>query len=280
MDDVCDAEIARDAYNEYVMGGYKSRPITELWEELDMGYTEKVYRIIGIYDREGNRRADVDHRHKEFYSNLEGCLAQNIREDTYFFTGEKIMRVDVVQDPEGRWINRNFKTSPLEELRELDDGSLEIVTMRSVYRFEPAEIKPPVYQDDADLIELYLCDTNSQFAAGFYYDEEKQPHPLIGSIHLGTFQDSVMVCFAEEPGICTCRFFPKGHTIEFYDTLYGQQDYSRRILIHNTAKIPLAIQFEGFRATWTILPGESKMITPFCADGADPGSTEPRKQDN
>ena len=240
-----------------------------------MSYTDNTYRLASIFDRAGNRRADVDHRHQEFYSNLEGCIAQNIREDTNFFTGDKIMRVDVVQDPNGNPINRNFKTSPLEELRELNDGGLEIVTMRSVYRFEPAELKPPVYQDDTDLIELYLCDTNSQFGAGYYYDEEKQPHPLYGSVHLGTFQDSVMVCLAEEPGICTCRFFPKGRTVEFYNTLYRQQDYSRRILIHNTGKIPLEIQFEGFRATWIILPGESKMITPFCADGADPGSAEP-----
>lgn len=245
-----------------------------------MRYIDNTYRLVGIFDREGHCRADVDPRHREFYSNLEGCLVRNIREDTYFYTGDKIMRIDVVQDPNGNYINRNFKTSPLEDIRELDDGVLEIVTMRSVYRFESAEIKPPIYQDDAELIELYLCDENSQFAAGYYYDDEKQPHTLIGSVHLGTFQDSVMVCLEEEPGICTCRFFPKGHTIEFYNTLYGQQDYSRRILVHNTGKSPLLIQFEGFRATWTILPGESKWIQPFCADGADPGSTEPRKQDS
>lgn len=245
-----------------------------------MSYTEKVYRIVGIFDRQGNRRADVDPRHKEFYSNLEGCHARNIREDTYFYSGDKIIRIDVIQDPNGNWINRNFKTSPLEEIRELDDGGLEIVTRRSVYRFVPAEIKPPIYQDDAELIELYLCDENSQFAAGYYYDGEKQPHTLIGSVHLGTFQDSVMVCLAEEPGVCTCRFFPMGHTIEFYNTLYGQQDYSRRILIHNTGKSPLVIQFEGFQATWTIQTNESKMIMPFCADGADPGTNEPCKHYN
>ena len=144
-----------------------------------MSYTDNTYCLIGIFDREGNRRADVDLRNQEFYSNLEGCFARNIREDTYFYTGDKIMRVDVVQDPEGRWINRNFRTSPLEEVRETENGGLEIVTMRSVYRFEPADIKSPVYQDDAELIELYLCDTNSQFAAGYYYDEEKQPQTLV-----------------------------------------------------------------------------------------------------
>lgn len=242
-------------------------------------YAEKTYRLTTILDRQGNRRSESDPKRKKFYRSLEGCIARNIREGTYLFSDEKIMRIDIIQDPDGNWINRNFHTSPVEEIRDLENGGLEIVTMRSVYRFEPAEIKPPVYQDDAELIELYLCDTNSQFAAGYYYDAEKQPHPLIGSVHLGTFQDSVMVCLAEEPGICTCRFFSMGHTIEFYNTLYGQQDYSRRILIHNTGKIPLVVQFEAFRASWTILPDDSKMIIPFCADGADPGSTESRKRE-
>ena len=237
-------------------------------------YTEKIYRLVDILDREGNSRAETDVRHREFYQSLRGCIARNIREDTGLFTGDKIMRVDVVQDPAGRWINRNFKTSPLEELRELEAGGLEIVTMRSVYRFEPGELTPPVYQDAADLIELYLCDENWQFAAGFYYDSEKQPHPLVGSVHLGTFQDSVMVCLEENRGICTCRYFPMGSVVEFYDTFYRQQDYSRRILIHNTGKTPLEIRFQHFRATWTILPGESRTITPFCADGTDVGSTE------
>ena len=41
------------------------------------------------------------------------------------------------------------------------------------------------------------------------------------------------------------------------------------MLIHNTGVIPLRIDFTGFRARWTILPGESRSITPFCADGAD-----------
>ena len=237
-------------------------------------YTEKIYRLVDVLDREGNSRAEADPRHREFYQSLRGCIVRNIREDITFRSGSRIVRVDVIQNPAGRWINRNFKTSPLEELRELEDGGLEIVTMRSVYRFEPGELTPPVYQDAADLIELYLCDENWQFAAGFYYDSEKQPHPLVGSVHLGTFQDSVMVCLEENRGICTCRYFPMGTRIEFYNTLYGQQDYSRRILIHNTGETPLEIRFQHFRATWTILPGESKTITPFCADGADVGTTE------
>ena len=138
-------------------------------------YSDKIYRLVEILDREGNSRAETDIRHREFYQGLVDCIAGNIRKDTSFRTGLKIMRVDVVQDPTGRWINRNFKTSPQEELRELADGGLEIVTARSIYRFAPGELTPPVYQDAADLIELYLCDENWQFATGFYYDSEKSP---------------------------------------------------------------------------------------------------------
>lgn len=36
VDDDHDIAIARDAYKEYTDGGCKSRPISELWGELDL----------------------------------------------------------------------------------------------------------------------------------------------------------------------------------------------------------------------------------------------------
>lgn len=36
IEDEYDVALARDAYNEYAEGGCKSRPISELWEELDL----------------------------------------------------------------------------------------------------------------------------------------------------------------------------------------------------------------------------------------------------
>lgn len=225
-------------------------------------YAEKTYRLTAIFDRQGNRRSRSDPKRKEFYRSLEGCIAQNIREGTYLFSDEKIMRIDIIQDPDGNWINRNFHTSPMEEIRELENGGLEIITMRSVYRFEPAEPRAPVYQDDAELIELYLCDQNYQFAAGYYYDADKQPHQLKDSVHLGTFQDSVLISQSDNFSNCVCRYFPLGRTVEFYDTIYQQQDYSRRLLIHNTGSTPLTIRFQGFQASWIIHAGESEMITP------------------
>lgn len=141
-------------------------------------YNNNTYRLVAILDRQGNRRAETDLRRKEFYSKLEDCIARNIRKDTSLYVEGEIVRVDVVQDPFGKWINRNFRTSPLEKIREQDDGSLEVVTQRSVYRFEPAQMIPPVYLDEADVIEMYLNNDNAQFCNGFYYDAEKYPHQL------------------------------------------------------------------------------------------------------
>lgn len=36
IEDEYDLSVAKDAYNEYVDSGRKSRPISELWEELDL----------------------------------------------------------------------------------------------------------------------------------------------------------------------------------------------------------------------------------------------------
>ncbi len=36
IEDEYDVAVASDAYSEYVHGGSKSRPISELWDELDL----------------------------------------------------------------------------------------------------------------------------------------------------------------------------------------------------------------------------------------------------
>lgn len=36
IEDEYDSALAKDAYNEYVKDGCKSRPISKLWEELDL----------------------------------------------------------------------------------------------------------------------------------------------------------------------------------------------------------------------------------------------------
>lgn len=233
-------------------------------------YIDKTYRLVDVLDRKGNRRVETDLRNQDFYKGIIGCIVQNIRESTSFYHDGTFARVDLVQDSSGKWINRNFRTSPVEEIRELEDGRLEIITENSVYRFEPAELQPPVYLDEAEVIELYLDNNNAQFCNGYYYDQDKQPHQLTYDVHGGMFQDSVLIRKAEDPmGEYVCRYFPRNSSIQFYDTIYRQQDYATPMMIHNNGDLPLKIKFQKFRAVWIIQPGESKMITPYCTDGAD-----------
>ena len=61
---------------------------------------------------------------------------------------------------------------------------------------------------------------------------------------------------------CVCRYFPNAK-VEFYDTLYGQQDYSTPMLIHNTGKRDLVVGFQMYPYEWKIEPGTSKHIMPY-----------------
>ena len=71
-----------------------------------------------------------------------------------------------------------------------------------------------------------------------------------------------------------CRFYLRNAAkefIEFYDTLYGQQEYSIPILIHNVGEKDLIIKFEGCSETWIIKAGESNNIIPYVSKGEDEG---------
>jgi len=136
--------------------------------------------------------------------------------------------------------------------------------------FEPTTLKEPVFQDEAELIELYLSTgSHDMFCTGYYYDADKNPHELVNHMHVGTFQDSCLIMQKDRIGATVCRFFPFPDSIEFYDTIYHQQDYSRRMLIHNAGKTPIQVKFERFPAKWTIQPGDSKIIVPYSTDGVD-----------
>lgn len=122
---------------------------------------------------------------------------------------------------------------------------------------EKTELKEVLYQDEANLIELYMSlEDDNYFGAGVYYDAEKKIYELREYVHLGMFQDSVLIHLAEKEMVTACRYFPTGNYVEFYDTLYGQQDYSTPMLIHNTGKKELPIRFQMYPHVWTIKPGE------------------------
>ena len=242
-----------------------------MWEELKNNESEfdrlQAYKLVAVLDNDG-----VDKVHtRNLYKDRINCIAVDFHYDMRpVYDGKYRMNMKFVQTEDGLWCKRRLHTSIVLKVEETKNG-VNIHTYNSIYVFEKAILKEIPYQDSANLIELYLSlEDNDYFGKGFYYDADKQTHELVEIVHVGMFQDCVLVCFMPEDELhgCVCRYFPN-EQIEFYNTLYGQQDYSTPMLIHNTGKKDLIICFQMFPYKWTIAPGESKYIKPFEPDGAD-----------
>ena len=228
---------------------------------------KQAYKLVAVTDANG-----VDKVHtRRLYKDRINCIAIDFHYDERPVYEDKYrMNMTFAQTERGLWCKRRLHTSIVLKVEETKNG-VNIHTYNSIYVFERAILKEIPYQHSANLIELYLSlEDNDYFGKGFYYDAGKQPHELVEIVHIGMLQDSVLVCFmpGDELHGCVCRYFPNNQ-VEFYNTLYGQQDYSTPMLIHNTGKKDLIICFQMFQYKWTIAPGESKYIKPFELDGAD-----------
>ena len=126
-------------------------------------------------------------------------------------------------------------------------------------------------EEKRGLIELFLHDRGERFGRGIYHDPLGGCHRLECQIHMGMFTDSCLIQVAEGPGwgVCACRYFPREDGVEFYDTLYNEQDYSTPMRIHNTGKTPLRVRFQFYDPVWTVPPGGSRELFPYRAEGAD-----------
>lgn len=228
----------------------------------------KAYKLVAITDHDGR---DKSHTHY-FYEERLNCIATYLEYRSKPSHGEYYqMRMVCVQDENGTWICRPLRTSTVWKVEETEKG-INIHTSNTIYVLEETTLKEPVYQDEANLIELYLgMEEQHNFAKGFYYNEEKKTEELYDDMHVGTFTDTILIGTYKDSiwGEYVCRYYYRDTDIEFYDTLYGQQDYSTPMLIHNVGKTDLRICFERYDRHWTIKPGESKRIIPYQPDGAD-----------
>ena len=130
--------------------------------------------------------------------------------------------------------------------------------------------KEAAFMYEEDRIELFLSDRGNRFVRGYWHGPEGERQELDCYVHLGMFTDSCLIYPAHEwDGMALCRYFPREYGVEFYDTLYKQQDYSTPLHIHNTGNDPLQVRFQFFDACWTIPPGENRVILPYCNKGAD-----------
>lgn len=218
-------------------------------------YEGKVYQLQDVLDLHGTSKVD------DLYMNRIGCRTTDIKKQVVEPDGSYVMRMNFTQDHNGYPTKKSLRTSIVSQIVDKDD-MIEVWTQNSIYLFKEAEMATTKFLDEANIIELYLCDEGYQFCAGFYYDENKRPHELHESVHLGMFQDSVIIYLGDDISNSACRYFPFGHTIEFYDTIYHQQPYDLPMLIHNQGCNPLTIRFEGHSKTWTIYPFEDERIVP------------------
>jgi len=227
-----------------------------------------IFRLIDVTDHAGTSKVDS----RDLYRERIGCVAQNIRQIELEHAGETflVMWMDFVQDSQGRWINLHLRTSPVIDIK-IEKDIVEIRTLNSVYVMQAATLVPNCFRSATDLIELFLTDEGDRFAKGYYYAAAGQPHELVAYTHEGLLVDTCLVHFLKEDLMCgiACRYYIDLEKVEIYNTLYGQQNYGRPILIHNNSSEPMTVEFEMFAGTWTIEPWGEKTIVPFTNANSD-----------
>lgn len=220
-------------------------------------YKNKCFRLADVLTSDRTSKTQT----KALYQERVGCLTKNIHRGHTYDSGQYQMHMTFIQDGAGNWINRGLRTSPVSKIVETEH-SLEIHTMNSIYVFEKAVMSGPEYLDVADTIELYLNDEENHFCKGIYYDADKIPHELECIVHLGTFQDTCILCVEGNVTQSVCRYFPRFSSIQFYNSLPRQDSYLQPIVIHNIGETSLRVTFQGSDAEWTIQPGDTETIIP------------------
>lgn len=222
-----------------------------------------AYRLTDVQDHRGRSRVES----RKLYRDRVGCLATDLHWDG------PTLRMVFVRDAGGNFIKRPLHTSTVLGIEETA-GRLAVKTLNSVYLLEPvgpdALVEPPdlfpaILPDGTqteELIELYLSEENDHLCKGLYWDKAGVAHPLTTRIHLGMVVDSCLLYAADEKEE---RYFARYYLqaddeIQFYDTLYGQQDYSVPLLIHNCGTVPLTISREWYGQVGTVAPGDKALF--------------------
>ena len=233
-----------------------------------MNEREKSYRLTAIHDRHEKRGEELYPQRKAFFDNLVGCTARYIRQSADAYNGSPTAKIDLLQGPDGKCIHGSIEINLLEDVRELENGDLEIVTTDCVCCFEPVVAAQDLYPEDGAMIELYLCNDHIQFDSGLYVDDHGSPHVLDAVVNLGRVHHNVAVVRKDRPFATVCTYIPMGDCIKLYSMFYHQQKYARRFVVHNIGTSPLKITFERNPESWTIQPGQARRLTKECCDGA------------
>ena len=228
----------------------------------------KTYKLIAVTDKQGRDKSNS----KPLYKERIGCIAVNFLKNEYPLQGDSYnLRMKFILNEKGQWINRSLYTSFVEHI-EWRENRVIVHTKNSIYTFEEADMNVVSCQEQSNLIELFMSvEDDYRIGKGFYYDSQKTAHELNADVHVGMFQGSVLLYYEQENAPCeyVCRYFPTDNGIELYDTLYGQQDYTTPMHIHNTGQQALMVSFPSYGHVWTVDVGASKRIMPLLPDGME-----------
>ena len=229
---------------------------------------DQAYQLTKVTNADGLAKTS----RLDFYNYYMGCRAVRLHFDAQpTYENKHRFWMHFVQDENGNWIQRNLHTSIVYKIIETD-VELEVHTHNSIYHLVKTELKETEYQDEAELIELYLSmDDEDNFCKGFYYDSDKRVYELLPCIHVGMFADTALIGIKEDNGSMTglCRYYIEPDKVEFYDTACNQQGNRIPMLIHNNGSENLKISFQFMDLTWTIKSGESRKIIPYRPEGSD-----------
>lgn len=223
----------------------------------------KTYQLVDILDHERKSKANGSPEEKQRCEFLCGCYTNyiNIRTFSNGHVSAECLDVWFEADIDGAHTRRHLRTSPIKEI-DRGLGRVIVHTANSIYAFKEAPIPEPEYRKATNLVELWFGKGVYKFDKGVHYDRSGDPHILTIYAHLGTFEDSFLISYRDDLSVTVARYFRGFSRIEFYDTLYGQQEYDLPMLIHNTSEVPLTIEFDFCNDEYVIAPGSEQLINP------------------
>lgn len=213
----------------------------------------EAFKLISVTDHKGYPKEEEN----EIYQIVTGAIANQFRYYNSSNGGKKLELV-FVQDPEGRLMNYDFITSTIIDTKKVNEMRMKIKTKNSIYHFERAQLpKENFFNDESNLIDLYLSNLSDKYIKGYYYSPNKNHYPLEKVLNLGMFTDTVLISLPEKSFQRKISYYlSSGNTIRFYDISLLHY-YNFDLLIHNESKNEMILEFPN-TVTWVIPAGVSK----------------------
>lgn len=145
--------------------------------------------------------------------------------------------------------SNDYTENTFEQIKKVfgEDTVTKIQKCMSVYKCKRAEDMKAIgeqLQNNEYLLDISV-NSNYYFDGGLYKDSAGNLHEIVESVHIGTFQDSVILSTHTEDDWDGMRYFPyAGNRLEFYEQLWKNEDRAQvQGYIRNTGSEPIEVMF-------------------------------------